>query len=494
MRRIVFLALGTLELVVAVVLIYLAVSLPSSAEVGRGFDRVEDTSRKASKQVTATRRQVTEVRRPEVQQLAERLRKQTDIVTKSVKSQHVDFDTVVSLRNSLKDVSAGLDGVAETLDADRVARLGASLGETAKYLDNKLLPATDSSAEQFEKLSKDLSKDAEVLTKLLKEAPPDLKAARDIHDSLARFDDGLDKMMKLIELKRLDAIKNGFSGLEQSLETTAGEVERLAGYKYPSMKVRGFKVEVEEKPFWPNGDKVAEGLRKATEGVRAAQKELDGIAKEMPTIRVALDESRKVVAQTRTTLGKTLAQQDKLDPLLRDIPTRTARLAESVPKITGDLAKVLRETKHLRDVSASLKQANLGLTAAVAQWPELRKSLKQTAKVLRTSAEQLDRVVAHRDEYEASVKQSTELAETFALMVPLITDQLDSQLKEQEKTLNDLELSLDEVSDTVPTFKRSALDLLTTGRVLIWLIAAAVGLHGGFLLAENWRKTASVEP
>jgi uncharacterized protein (DUF3084 family) len=487
MRRVIFAVLGTVELVIAVVLVYTAINLPSSTEVARGFDRAEETTRKASHQVTATRRQVSEVRRPEVQQLAGRLRTQTETVTKSLRSQQVNFDTVVSLRNSLKDVSTGLDGVADSFDAERFAKLGQSLGDTAKYLDEKLLPATDRSAEQFEKLSSDLSKDAEALSKLLKTAPPDLKAARDIHDSLSRFDDGLDKMMKLIELKRLDAIKDGFAGLETSLETTAGEVEKLAGYKYPHVKVRGLKVDIEEKPFWQNGDKVAEGLRKATEGVRAAQKELDGVGKELPAIRAALEESRKVVARTRAALGKTLEQQNKLEPLLRDIPTRTAGLAEAVPMITGDLAKVLRETKQLRNVAASLKDAQKGLDAAAGKWPELRQSLKQTAKVLRSSAEQLDRVVAHRDDYEASVKQSTELAETFSLMVPLLTDQLDADLGEQEKTLRDLESSLDDVGNSVPTFKRSALDLLTTGRLLLWLTAAAVGLHGGFLLVENWR-------
>ena len=47
---------------------------------------------------------------------------------------------------------------------------------------------------------------------------------------------------------------------------------------------------------------------------------------------------------------------------------------------------------------------------------------------------------------------------------------------------------LDEVSNTVPTLKRSASDVLATGLGLIWLLAAIVGLHGGFTLLENRRK------
>lgn len=490
MRRTALTALAILEFTVAGLVVYLAATLPSSAQVSDGFDRVEATSRRAGNQVGAVRRQVREVRRPEVQQLAERLKLQTESVSRNVKSQRVDFDTVVALRDSFRDIARGVDGAADALDAEKFGQLGVALGETAKYLDERLIPGAGQAADQLEALAAALSKDAAVLTKLLREAPPDLKAARDIHDSLGRFDDGLDKMLKLIELKRLGAIKEGFAGMESSLETTAQEVERLAGYKYPHIKVRGLKVEVEERPFWQSGDKIAEGLRKATGGVRAAQKEIEGIEKEMPGVRLSLEESRKVVARTREALGRTLAQQDKLDPLLRDIPTRTAALAEALPKLAGELAKVLRDTQKLRDVSAALKQAQAGIDGGIARWPDVQRSMRQSARVLRTSSEQLDRVVRNREDYEASVRQSTELADTFAAMAPLITDQVSVQLGEQEKSLGDLEKSLDEVGDAVPAFKQSAVQALTIGRALLYLMAGAVAAHGVFVLGDSRRSRA----
>ncbi|MFL5339793.1 MAG: hypothetical protein ACJ8F7_06455 [Gemmataceae bacterium] len=488
MRRIIFLTLGGLEAVAAGVLVYLGTALPDPRDVGDGFDRVEKTTRGASRQVAAIRRQVVEVRQPEMLRLAERLQLQTERLSTTVKKRQIDYDTVANMRTSLRDVAKGLDGLADTLDPDRLGQLGTGLGETAKYLDDSVIPISAKAADQLDETANALGKDAERLTTLLRDAPPDLKAAREVHDSLGRFDQGLEKMLKLLELKRLDAIKDGFSGLETSLSTTAGEVERLSGYTYPKVNVRGLRVDVEEKPFWPNGPKIAEGLRKATDGVTAAKKELEGVGGDLPQIRKSLEESRKIVAQTRAALGQALQQQDKLEELLRDMPSRTARIAEDLPKLSRLFAKMLRDTGKLRDVAKALRQAQKGIDSAVANWPDLRRSLRQTAILLKASSDQLDRALQSRDEYEATMRQTTDLADTFARMAPLFTEQVSSRLGEQEKSLNDLERSLDEVGDTIPAFRRSAVDVVTAGRILAWMMAAVVALHGAFLLAENYRR------
>ena len=489
MRRVLFVGLGGLELVIAGIIVYLGLSLPRPQTVGDGFDRVETTTRKAGGQIGAMRRQVHELRRPEMQQLAEQLQRQTESVTTSLKRQHVDFQTVATLRDSLRDVARGLDGLSEALDPNRIGQLGSGLGETAKFIDETLVPATTKSADQLDKVTADLAKDAEQLAILLRATAPDLKAAREIHDSLARFDEGLEKMLKLIELKRIDSIKEGFAGMETALDTTAGEVDRLSGYTYPHVKITGkFTVEVENKPFWPNGGKVAEGLRKATEGVRAAGKELDGIGKDLPQVRRSLEESRKVVSQTRAALGQALKQQDKLEPLLRDVPARTAKLAEDLPKLGQEFAKLLRETKRLSDVAASLRQAQKGIDATVSRWPDLRQGMKRTSDLLSASGDQLDRVLKNRTEYETGLAQSTELAETFARTAPLFTAQITTQLAEQERSLADLEKSLDDVGDTLPAYKVSATDLVAAGRLLAWLAATIAALHGAFMIAENLRK------
>jgi methyl-accepting chemotaxis protein len=485
MRRTVFAAVGALEILAALALLWFGWSLPRPSRAGQGIDRIENATRTASRQVGTVRRQVHDVRQPEVRQLADKLQVQTQIVTRTLKSQQVDFETVATLRVSLNEAAEGLDGVARVVDPEQIGKLGAGFGETAKFIDETLVPSTTKIADQFDQMAVNLADDAKALGNLLRESTPDLKAARDVHDSLGRFDEGLEKMLKLIELKRLDAIKEGFAGLESSLDLTAKQVEKLAGYTYPSIKVRGLKIEVEEKPFWPNGEKIAEGLGKATEGVRAAQRELDDIAKELPAVRKSLEESRKVVSKTRTALGQTLKQQDKLEQLLRDIPERTAKLADDLPRLAREIAKLLRETKQLREVAAGLRLAQKGVDATVAQWPEMRKGMKQTSSLLKTSAKQLDTVIKNRAEYETSLNQSTELAETFSRMVPLLAEQVSSQLGEQEQSLGDLEKSLDEVGESFPDIRRDAVDMLSAARVLASLFAGIVGLHGAFLLAEN---------
>jgi septation ring formation regulator EzrA len=488
MRRIVWTVLCVLEIGIAGVLVYVGLSIPRPSHVGQGFDRMESTTRRASNQVEVMRRQMVEVRRPEMLEMADKLQKQTQTVTATMKKQQVDFKTVVALRDSLDQIADGLDSTSDTLDPERLGKLSAGFGETAKFLDDQLIPASDRTADQLEKLNGDLAKDAEHLAELLREAPPDLKAAKEIYDSLEKFDDGLDKMLQLLELKRLDSIKEGFSGLDSSLSLTAGEVERLSGYKYPVMKVRGLKVEVEEKPFWPNGDKIADGLRKASEGVKSAQSELDNVGKDLPQLRKALEESRKVVAQTRTSLGQTLKQRDKLEPLMRDIPVRTARLAEDLPKLGKDLAKLLRETKQLKEVSAALRQAQKGIESAVSHWPNLRANMKRTSDLLKMSSRQLDQAIQHRQEYEAALQQSTDLAETFALTAPMLVQQIETQMAEQERSLTDLEKSLDDVGDSIPTYKSSAMELAFAGRLLAFLIAGLVGLHATFVTTNEWRK------
>ena len=300
MRRVILCGVGILELVLAGVIVYMGLSLPKTQQVGQGFDRLETTTRSASSQVGSDARQVNDLRRPEMQQLAERLQRQTETVTASLKQQRLDFQTVTTLRDSLRDVSRGIDGLSDSLDPINIGQLGVGLGETAKFIDETLIPATSQTADQIDQITGDLGKDAEQLALLLRGASPDLKAARDIHDSLARFDEGLEKLLKMLELQRLGSIKEGFAGMETALDTTAGEVERLSGYHYPHVKMKGnLRVEIEEKSFWPSGPTVAGGLRKATEGVRSAQKELDGLTKDLPQVRTALEESRKVIGQTR---------------------------------------------------------------------------------------------------------------------------------------------------------------------------------------------------
>jgi len=482
MRRILFPILGLLETAIAGVLVFLGSQLPSGDEVGRGFQGAQRVTDRAGTQVQIFRRQVQDLRRPELQQLANRMQKQTQLVTRTLRQQQVDFETVRTMRDVLGEVANGLDGLADTMDPASVRRLGDGLAETAAFLEDKVVPGAAQAADDIEASTEALRTDAKRLGSLLRQAPLDLKAAREIHDSLGRFGDGLERMNGLLKAQRLDTMRDGFRGLDDALTSGADQVERLAGYTYPVVEFNGLKPEVAQKQFWPEGEKIATGMRKAAAGATAAGKEMDSLTKELPQLRNSLDESRKVVLKTREALGLALAQQDKLEPLLKDAPQHAAKLAEDLPKIGQDLARVLRDTQQMKKVAAALRQAHQGIENTVTRWPELRKALANSAVLLRTTRDQLDSALQHRHDYESAMKQSVVLAESVAATLPLVTEQVDCRLDEEEHALRELGQSLDDVQAALPAYERTTQQVFRSGRLLAWLAAAVIGLHGCYLM------------
>src|SRR5262249_37145123 len=263
-----------------------------------------------------------------------------------------------------------------------------------------------------------------------------------------------------------------------SLNTGADEVERLAGYTYPAVTITRGKPDFSQKSFWPEGGKIAEGMRKAAAGAKAANQEMNSLAQDLPKLRASLDDSRQIVEKTRAALATALKQQDKLEPLLKDMPAQAARLAEELPRLGGDLARILRDTNRLKEVAAGLRQAQKGIDTAVARWPEVRTTLGRMATLLGATRDQLDQALNHRSEYEAALQQTVLVGETFTAMLPLFTEQIDGRLDEEEQALGELGQSLEEVQAALPVYEQAARNVLQTGRWLAWLVAAIVGLHG----------------
>jgi DNA repair ATPase RecN len=482
MRRVVFLSLGLLELAVAALLVSLGWQIPGQEDVERSFDRAGRVTERAGTQVGVLNRQVQGLRRMELQELSLRLQQQTRTVSATFKAQHVDFDTILTMRDALGEVAKGLDGLSQTLDPAGVSKLSSGLSEAASFLDEKVIPSAREAADHLDEATAALRADARRLSAVLCEAPTDLKAIREVYKSMARFGDGLDKMNSTLQLRHIETMREGFRGLETSLSTGSEQVERLASYSYPVVAFHGIRPEINQRPFWPEGGEIADGMRKAAAGVGAAAKEVDGIAAGIPEIRASIAESRKMVDRVREALGVALEHQDKLEPLLKEVPGHAARLADELPKLGGDLARTLRETQRLKEVAAALRQAQHGIDGAVARWPELRRTLSRLATGLEATRDQLDQAVRHRSDYEAAVQQTSRLADTFAAMLPLITDQLDGRLDEEERTLSDLGASLGEVGDALPVYSRLTSRLLETGRLLAWLVATIVGLHACYLM------------
>jgi hypothetical protein len=484
MRCVLFLSLGVLEFLVAGVLLAIGWQLPGPSEVEATVGRLSAVADSAGDQVERLRGQLHLVRerRPQMQALADRLQTQMHLVTDNLRNQRVDFNTVQTVSQALGDVATGLDGLSDTLDPQGVAQVGAGLKTTAEFLDEKLAPAAAKAADQLEKTTADIRTDALRLSSLLRQAPLDLKAARQIHDSLGRFEEGLERMDRILQFRRLDTVREGFKGLETALTTGAEQVERLSGYTYPAVSFQGLKPVVDPKPFWPEGDKIAMGMRKAAKGVTVAGGELDSLAKDLPKLRESVDESRKVALATRQALAGALKQQETVEPLLKNVPEHAARLAEELPQLSAGLARVLRDTARLKEVAGLLRQAQNSVDVAVARWPDLRKNLGRSAVLLRTTQAQLQRALGHRAEYQASLNQTLLLGEAFSAALPLMTEQLETDLREQEQSLERLRATINEVNTTLPACSSTASRIVQTTRLLLALLGLVFGLHAGFLV------------
>jgi uncharacterized phage infection (PIP) family protein YhgE len=494
MRRYFLFGLGAIEAAVAAALVVVAVRLPTRTDVANNFARVGKVTDGTERQVHLMREQVADLRRQDLGGKADELRRQTRTAADTASHQQIDFQTVDAIARSLGDVSKGLNAWADTVDADRMKKVSAGLGETAAFLDTGVADPSEKSAAELETALAGLEKDSARLAELLRRAPPDLKAARSIYDGLESFDTGLDRLGELLKAERFDAMKDGLAGLDTSLASTADQVEKIGGYSYPVVTFNGFKPSVEMHKFWPEADKVSEGLKKASKGAQAANKELETLNKTLPDVRKALEESRKSVGQTRGSLGTALKQQAEAEKLLKTVPEQTAALAEALPKIGRTMSTMLRETKRLRDLATALRGVRKTLDDTLQGWPAVAAGLKKSADVLDHAKAQLDMAAASRCEYENAVESSARVARSLADLLPALTDQLDSRLGKQESALEQMETGLAEVNESLPAMEEKTSEVVLTVKWLLYLLAALAGLHAGYVLLEPIRgsRKASV--
>jgi hypothetical protein len=103
--------------------------------------------------------------------------------------------------------------------------------------------------------------------------------------------------------------------------------------------------------------------------------------------------------------------------------------------------------------------------------------------LLRATRSHLQTILKNRQQYETTRRQAVQLGESLATLLPLVTDQLNAQLGDQDQALDDLGLSIDEIGDMLPGYAHLLGRLLDLGRLLCWLVAATLGLHGFYLIA-----------
>jgi len=480
MRRIVFSVLAVIEFVVAAALVSLACQLPRSASVEDGFRRAEGISGRAGTQVRLFRNQVRELRRPELNDLSRRLQSEARTLTTQLNSQRVDYDSVKAMRDALGDLADGMSTLSTSLDETQLAQISKGLGDTASFLDKKIVPAAEHTGKQLDGLSRALKGDADRLARLVRESPADLKAARELHTALGSLGAGIGEMQAALAADRIGVMREGFGSLAEALAASADEAEARRDLGADGVITFEALARSLEKRGLDEED-VAARLRRAAEAARAARRELARMADDLPRLRAALADSRRIVDRTRDVLGN-VTQDGKNSPLLKDLPAHLSGLAEELPRLSANLARVLNDTKSLRDLAAALRRAEVGFDVAVARWPDLKRLLGRSADLLRSARGQLDFTLEHRHEYEAALQQTVSLAEAFASMLPLMTEHLDQQLREQELALDELGQSIDDFSDVLPETAHQTVRMLQTLRLLLFLVAAGVSLHGVYLM------------
>src|SRR5215213_1013764 len=210
MRRVFRYGLGALGTAIAAALAVIALRLPTGDDVAANFARVGKVTDGSERQVRLMRDQVADLRRQDLGGKADELRRHTRTAADTAGRQQIDFQTVDAIARSLGDVSKGLNAWADTVDADRMKQVSAGLGQTAAFIDTGVADPSEKSAIELETALAGLEKDSARLAALLRQAPPDLKAAKAIHEGLGSFDAGLDKLNDLLKADRLQAMKEGF--------------------------------------------------------------------------------------------------------------------------------------------------------------------------------------------------------------------------------------------------------------------------------------------
>ena len=137
MRRIIFFALGVLEIGAAFVLYAFVWQLPGPADVHDKVGRIERVSRQTSAQVRNLRHQVHILRegQPQARMLAEELKERLRYLGDHLNSQHVDYNSLRALHDSFGDAAQGMDALSsEPMAPDGIAQIGMALALTADFL------------------------------------------------------------------------------------------------------------------------------------------------------------------------------------------------------------------------------------------------------------------------------------------------------------------------------------------------------------------------
>ena len=487
MRKILFVTFGLIELALAGVLVLVSQRLPSQERVEDSTKAVQQVLKQTGEQVGFAKTEIEGLRDPNVQQSLAKIQKDLPKITEMLRNQNLSYDSLRQMKMALGNVRIGAGNLAKTLDPKDAQKLSLGLKTTADYFEKEVGPAASNAAQRLEKSTTLLAADAKALAQVLKGATPDLQSAQDIHDSLGKLSQGLSKVSAMIDPAQLKTMREGFSGIEESLSLGSQQVSRLAGYSYPVVTFDGIVPEISQRAFWPQGKQIAASLAKGAKGISAAGKQMDRLNREMPQITKSILESQNAAKKTQAMLAHALKNRAKLEKVLKEIPQTSMRLAKEMPMLSQDLAKMLRETQKRSSLGKSLREAQKRVDLAVQSWPTLKTALDSSVDALAAMEKQLDLALNNESNHKLALRQTLELTEALGRMLPAVSSKYDQRLHQRAESLGQMQTTLKKAENQIPALSEGVVDMMSMIRWALWLFAGIVALHGlcTFTLARS---------
>ena len=351
--------MAVVESALAVVLVAIAVQLPSPQLAEQQIDRVAGTADSTRKQVQLMHAQVDEVRRKDFPMLARQYRTHSEAATAGIQATAIDFSALHAMSQALTAAAKGLDGWADTLDARRYRPLAASLGALADLVEAPL-------------------PDYDVLI------PRQLNGCS--------FFDRAAQNAVAVRDAQLTGSDSGFASLETSLQQTIATLDTIAQTSYPSITPMG----LEMRPVWPDGNRVVAELRDAARTVKSVRQH----------------------AREATQLLTTLPQPLDLLPVM----TVAVNLRQSQRQLNGTLNAWSELVETMQRSSAMLNVSRRQLDGIVARQSQYEQAMTQSRKLTRTAEEMLEASTAQFDarlaEQQHSLQQLDNGIRDFSEAVP----------------------------------------------------------------------------
>lgn len=446
----------------ATALLWLRDALPRPAEVQATLRSVETFADASADQVTLLRQQLDQARQPFTADRVAELRGRAEQFARLARARPLDADALEALRDALDAAGRGTSSLASLARPELIAALDRTLEQAADWA-NRLGPAGLRASQELDQATRGLETTAKGLVELTHAAQLDFQPLQVVHDALDHLDRGLQATRDALDPQAIHTLQDALNSARKVSDNAHAITRDLAARWIPLMG----------NPWRDRLTNAAQGLCEISASLDAMRTELDARARLVPRIHESLEAARVVVAQTRGSLAVALAQRERVEPLARALPDQAARIAKVLPKLTGEITDLLRQSHRLIELAEALQEGREPLRKAADGLPRIQAGLKGSSAVLIASARRLDDLLVHRDEFETAQDAWERLAADFAESLPDQSIQLRERLDLLESSLTQTHISLEHLRRVTPATLNSADAFLQR---LGWILLGCAGL------------------